>query len=238
MKCKQLFLRFSALGLLSLFISCTARVGSGHIVTENRHTGDFHGISSSAAIDVELVSGPTTEVVVSADDNILKYVRTEVEDGILRIGYRNNSSISNSHVKVFVTAPAVDDLNASSSADILAKNVLKSNGTIRLQASSSGSVTAEVDAPQVDARASSSGDIKLAGRTRDYSADASSAGQIKSFDLLSENARVSVNSGGSARVYASVKLKAEASSGGDVDYRGGAAVEKTENSGGSVSRKD
>lgn len=227
---------FAGLFLFTL-TSCNRLVGSGRIISEKRATGNFTGISSSSAIDVELRYGPATEVVVEADDNVIRYVRTEVRGNTLIIGFEHNTSLSKVHVKVLVAAPAINKLDASSAAAIVVKDGLKSDGRIELRASSSGSITAALDAPEISADASSSGDIRINGRTRHYVAEASSSGDIRSFDLLSETTEATANSAGSLDVYASVKLNARASSGGDVRYKGGAAVEKHEDSGGSVSAK-
>jgi Putative auto-transporter adhesin, head GIN domain len=232
---KQVLSFFAALIILS---SCHHITGSGNIVTEKRSPGDFTGISSAQGIDVELRNGPATEVTVEADDNVIKYIETEVNDGLLKIRLQRNHSFMDAHLKVYITAPKIENLNASSGADIIAKDILTSSRKLSFHASSSGEIVADVDAPEVDSHASSGGSIKISGKTRSYSANASSGGEVKSFDLLSENTNVTASSGASARVHASVTLVANASSGADISYRGAANVKKSESSGGSVTKKD
>lgn len=217
-----------------LFNSCKHITGSGNIVSEKRNTGGFTGIKTSSGIDVELKMGEPTELVIEADDNILKYVETDVREGILRIRFEDGLSMSSTHVKVYVTAPAITILNASSGASIIVQDELKSNEKLSLAVSSSGKIVADVDAPEVKANASSGSTLEISGRTRDYNADASSGASIKSGGLLSERTIAKASSGADITVHASISLEARASSGADIRYRGGANVQKTVSSGGSV----
>ena len=129
-------------------------------------------------------------------------------------------------------------VKASASASVKVLDIIKENGRLSFDASSSADLEAEVDAPEVDAEASSSGSVTLSGKTKYYAARVSSSGDIKSFELLSENTDVSASSSGSAQVHASVSLTAKANSSGSIDYRGAANVKKTVNSSGSVEKKD
>jgi len=228
------------LSIISLLFlsSCDSVTGSGNIVTEKRSVGNFSGISVGNAFEVEVKIGPVTEVRVEADDNIIKYVETKVSGNTLKIRIDDLESVSNSHLKVYITTPNLDDINASSSADIKVVDIIKGNNKVKFNASSAASIEAEVDAPEVEADASSSGSVTLTGKTRTYQAQASSAGDLRTAGLLSENTEVSVSSGASAHVYASVSLDAEASSGGDIVYQGAASVKQNTSSGGSVNKKD
>jgi Putative auto-transporter adhesin, head GIN domain len=232
---KQLLLLCTAFIILN---SCNYTTGSGNIITEKRQVGNFTGITASQSIDVEVTIGTVTEVKVEADDNIIKHVITDVSGDVLKIRIEDMVSLNNTNIKVFVTTPGLKSIGASSSANVKVLGVIKSDGKVSFDASSSGDIEAEVDAPEVDAEVSSSGSVTLNGRTKNFKADASSSGDIKSAGLLTENTTATANSSGSADVHASVSLNADASSGGDITYRGAATVKKDESSGGSVDKKD
>jgi hypothetical protein len=224
--------------LLAFFAlsSCHFTTGSGNIVTEKRSTGEFTGISVSGGIDVELKTGPVTSVTIEADDNIIGHIETIVNEGILKIRTKNLHNISNAHLKAYITAPAIATISASGGSDVMIKDVLKSDGKLSFDLSGGGSITADIDAPDVDADVSGGGTIKLTGRTKNYEAEVSGGGDLNSRDLMSENTKVSVSGGGSASVHASVKLVASASGGGDITYHGAATVEKSISGGGSINQ--
>lgn len=232
---KQLLLMLST--ILSL-ASCHFERGSGNITSESRKVPDFKEISVGSSFDVEVKLGATTDVKVEADDNVIKYIETEVSGNTLKIGLKSNHGFANTHLKVFITMPALTAVRTSASASVDVLGVLTSTEKLSFKASSSSDIRADVDAPEVEAEANSSATIKLSGKTKNFSADVSSSGDVLCWDLMSENTKASASSSGTAKVHASVTLDAKASSSGDIVYHGGATVSKSESSSGSVEKKD
>lgn len=232
---KQLIISFFALLTLG---ACHHVTGSGNIITEKRSTGEFKGVHIGGGFTAEVRIGPVTEVVVEADDNVMDRIRTRVEGGILKVETDRLNNTTNVHLKVYITTPVLTTVKGSGGAHVEVRSNIQSTEKLKFAASSGATVQAEVDAPEVEADASSAGSLQLSGKTRDYDASSSSGANIKSWDLLSENTKVSVSSGADAAVHASVKLKASASSGGNVSYHGAANVEIHESSGGGVSKRD
>jgi hypothetical protein len=219
-------------------VSCQFTTGSGNIISENRTVSNFDAISVGGSYDVEVEIGPVTSVRVEADDNIIKYVEAIVSGNTLKINTRSNHSFSNVHLKVFITTPALKDVKASSSADVVVLGVIENSGKISFRASSSASIRAEVNAPEIESDASSSATIALSGKTKSYDAQASSSADIKSFNLLSETASAKASSSATIELFASVSLDGRASSSGDIRYKGAATVNKSTSSSGSVEKKD
>ena len=226
------------IAILLLFSSCDYTTGSGNIVTEKRTVGHFTELTVSNAFDVEIKIGPVEEVTIEADDNLLKYIKTGVSGNTLNIHTEHLHNLSNGHLKVYITMPEIKKIIASAAAEVKVLDLVKGTGTLNFNVSSSADIEAEVDAPEIVAGASSAGSIKLRGKTKNYKAEASSGADIKTGDLLAENTDVSVSSGASADVYASVSLVAAASSGGDINYHGAASVKQSTSSGGSVNKRD
>jgi predicted phosphodiesterase len=216
--------------------SCNSITGSGKIVTENRNIKNFTAISASNGIEVVIYTGDKTNVQVEGDDNVIEYVVTKVEGNRLKIRLRD-INLSNANIKVIVTAPEINEINAGSSAAVLVKDLLKSSDKISLSASSSGEITAIVDAPEIKTDASSSGSVKVSGHTQTHRSEASSSGEVDGDELLSENTIADANSSGSVKVHASVSLSASASSSGTVQYRGAATVKSSTNSGGTIEKE-
>lgn len=229
---------FFLLVIVFTLTSCQYTTGSGKIVTETRTVGNFDGITVGGSFDVEVKIGPETIVEVEADDNVIRYIKTTVSGNNLKIRTENNHSFTNTHMKVFVTTPALKNISAAASADVIVEDVIKSTGKLSFRASSSASIQAEVDAPEIETDASSSATITLSGKTKSHEAKASSSADIRSFGLLSEMTTARVSSGATIQVHASISLNARASSSGDVQYKGAASVNKSVSSSGSVYKKD
>ncbi len=186
-------------GILILMVvllgACRYKTGSGNIITDNRSLAAFTGVKASSGFEVEIKTGMPQSVMVEADDNLMKYIITEVNNGMLRIGIRDNTSLHDAHLKVFVTAPEINKVLASSAAEITVKNWLRSSGKITLDASSGAGIETDLDAPEIDADASSGSTLKLTGRTMNLLAKASSGGSVKASGLMSENATARSSSG-------------------------------------------
>lgn len=213
--------KYAYLILLLVWLgSCDQITGNGNIRTEKRNVGGFNGVKASGSIDVEIKSGDAYSVSVEDDDNLLPYIVTDINDGILDVHYKNGISINSDHAKVYVTAVSLDKVNVSGSGDITIEGVLKNTRNMDMEVSGSGSIKGELDAPAVNISAGGSGNIELTGRTRDMEGNVSGSGDLNCGKLQSENATIHVSGSGNAHVFASVHLSATVSGSGDVFYSG------------------
>lgn len=217
-------------------LSCMQKRGSGNVISQTKDVGNFNGINVSNSFNVELKNGPVTSVVVEADDNLMKYVQVKVVNNVLRISL-DNINVNDAHLKVLVTAPLIDEIKTSAAAEVVVKGSLFSEKAIHLNASSASEIKATIDAPSVEVDASSGSDITLSGRTRDLDVSASSGASINARELLSENSTAKASSGADVSVNASISVDADASSGGNISYRGAAStIKKSNSSGGDINK--
>ena len=221
---KQVF--FFAIMLLLITSGCNQFTGSGNIITQDRKTDPFKGITAGGAFEVEINSGSSNKVTVECDDNLMPYIKTKVVNGVLKISTSERAGFANAHMKVFVTAPEIDFIDASGAATIKANNQLKSDDKIKLESSGAATIKASVDAPQIFTQASGASTIELSGRTRQYTAKASGSADLKTTDLQSETTEVTASGASSAHVHSSVSLVATASGAANVNYRGAGALQK------------
>jgi len=220
--------------MMIMLNSCMELTGSGNIVNEKRQTGSFTGISVGGAFEVQIKNGPETEVIVESDDNIIKYIETKVSGNVLKIRTKDGTGFSQATFKVSITSPEINLIRVSGASNVKGTSQLKSAGKISLDVSGAGGIKASLDAPEIDSELSGAGNMELEGRTRDYKASVSGSGELKSADLLSEHTNVSVSGAGTARVHASVSLKAHATGAGNIHYKGGASVEQKTSGAGNI----
>ena len=203
-----------------LFYSCENINGSGHIKTERRNVGAFNGVQASGSMDIEVSNGENASIEIEGDDNILPYIVTDVDGGLLDIYFKPHFSFSNIHAKIFVTAPNLNRLSVRGSGNINGRNTIHNDRSISTSISGSGNIDADVDAPDVQADIAGSGNLQLQGRCKNFKASISGSGDLKCSDLLSESTEVSIMGSGNAHVYSSVRLKASTTGSGDIFYRG------------------
>src|SRR5215470_15813451 len=93
--------------------------GSGAPVAQTRVLPPFTAVTMAGDCSVSVVSGSPQHVVVSADDNLLRTVRTTVRAGTLRITTPGSFSAV-SGMQVAITVPRVDALRLSGTGELTA----------------------------------------------------------------------------------------------------------------------
>lgn len=192
--------------------------GDHNVVRREREAGNFTGLRVSSGIDVYLRQGEKVSVAVEADDNLHDYILTDIRDGIMHI-YTEVNIRSAEMKRVYVTMKEINSLKTSSAGDIIGETLVKA-GNLELSASSAGDINLEVNAKDIETDISSSGNITLDGQADILTADLSSAGDLNAYGLEVKEADVSASSAGDAEISVSERLRARASSAGDINYRG------------------
>lgn len=206
--------------------------------SEERNVGSFTGIKVSEGIDVYVKKGNREGARVETSGTQLSNVITEVSGSYLKIHLRSGNIRGKVNVRVYVTYTKLDKLYASSAGNIFGDGVLRTDGLV-LQCSSAGNIEIEVDARSIEASASSAGQIELRGQTKAFEGDVSSAGQIDAYELDSNEADVRASSAGQIKLSVDSRLRADASSGGSIRFRGNPSRSMTNSSsGGSVKKSN
>ena len=224
--------------VVGITVSCHQIHGSGNIITDIRHTGSFRGIDVGGAFEVELKNGSPTTVDVEADDNIIDYIETTVKGDILEIRSKDHTGFTNGHFKVFITTPEINSIHVSGAAEMKSVNAISCPGRLKITASGSANITAQLDAPEVYTNSSGASTIHLSGKTRNYSAECSGSSEMETGELLGETTEVKSTGASSAQVYSSLSLKAEALGSSSIEYRGGGNVVKKMSGAASVEKEE
>lgn len=232
--------------------------GSGRVVKDERQVSGFHGVNLATIGKLYIEFGDREELVIEAEDNLIKYFETEVIQGILRIRTRRGVNLRpRKKVYYYLTVKNLDTVKTSSSGDIYVPKLntdtfyasVSSSGdlsmegleaeSLQVRISSSGDISFdELKADRLDLKISSSGDCKIFdGSVDEQSIGISSSGNFLAKNLDSNRADVYVSSSGDARVRVRDHLKARISSSGDIYYYGNPYVDKKETSSGRVIKR-
>ena len=152
----------------------------------------------------------------------------EVNNRTLTVKINGKSSWwKNRDTKATVTVYSKEIL----SVDCSAGSALRSDDVwkapdMKINVSSGASCSLGIEVGNLVAEASSGGKISLEGKSGSSELEASSGGSISAFPLTSLSADVDVSSGGSVKLYESESLKASASSGGSIRYKGNPEIKR------------
>jgi hypothetical protein len=205
---------------------------------ESRQVPAFHRVKVSQGLEADVTQGGKSAVVVRGDDNLLKFVRTEVTDGTLVISLANDETHGIStkrRIKVTVSAPSIDGVEAHSGGSLELSNAPGSKLDIR--STSGGAVSATgVATSTLRVEASGGGAVRLSGKAKEIQLDCSGGAVVKAGELAAESVRIAGSGGVSVEVNASGSLKGDLSSGSALKVRGSPAVREVATSSGATYR--
>ena len=135
--------------------------GSGNIVSQSLGAaGDYSVLE--VFNDIEVTVSPTaTQIIVTADDNVIDWVTLDRQGGSLTLGFRPEArSITDVHITAIVPASAsLSRIRANSYGRIVCQMPLKAS-KVTIEALTGGSVTADADADQLELLANNYGKIQ------------------------------------------------------------------------------
>jgi len=190
--------------------------GSGVSKTETRTVGDFRKIQVNGSCDVSVSVGSAAGLTVTADDNLLEYVVTEVRDGTLVVEMKSGSYSPSVHLKANATVPSLESLAIRGSADA---DVTGLSGD-RFEVSIEGS-----------------GDAKASGKVGTVVAKVAGSGDVNVANLEARDATVEVSGSGDVEVWATDALTVSIAGSGDVGYKGEPKLTKSVAGSGSVRKR-
>lgn len=214
--------------------------GSGEISTETRDLGAFDSISLSGSFKVTVRQGPSSQMELKADKNLLPLIETRIVESskgrTLEISPKKGYSFSSK------TEPQITLEVAQ-----LRKIAIAGSGDIRVEAMKTPSVDISIagsgDVDLVDMtsdrlglQVSGSGDVKARGRTGSLSLSVAGSGDVHARELQADEVRASIAGSGSATVHAVKILKISIAGSGDIAYLGSPQVSSSVAGHGNISK--
>jgi hypothetical protein len=220
-----------------LFTSCEGGGvrGSGDLVTETRSVENFDRLEISVPGTVRIHVGPTFQVKVQIEENILPFFESEVHNGRLELGF-SRSVYDVDDLVLDVTVPSLEAISVSGSAQVNCTDLLQGHD-LALDVSGSGLLRlAEVDLAELVIKLSGSGTIHIDGEATEMDISVSGSGHCDVLDCPAEDAEVSVSGSGSVRCHVTGHLEVSISGSGEVEYEGNPVLETHISGSGHVSR--
>lgn len=172
--------------------------GSGSLKEEDRTLPEFHGLDVDGAFIVTISGQKNQAVSLSADDNLLPLILTEVSDGVLRITTRK---------------PVCTGLPMTVRISVKTLDQISSGGANSFKIS-------DLKSSALNLNLSGTSNMNLSGQTTKLTASLEGASEIRATALLAEKVFLSISGTGSADVYAGKALHADITGVGNVRYSG------------------
>jgi hypothetical protein len=199
----------------ALLMGCTVRipnvnvnnantiVGSGKAVTEERSISNVNAVSLLGSGRMEVAFGERETLSITADDNLLAYLTSEVSNGRLTLGTKPFTSYTTRTPVVYKLT-----LKRMNALDIIGSGDATVNG---------------LKAEKWVANIPGSGSISVDGAANDQHLTIAGSGSYKADNLNSKSADINILGSGSASVNVSDSLNVNIGGSGDVTYSGNPA---------------
>ena len=219
--------------------SCEKAIkGTGGIVDETRSLEPFNELELNGMINASFKQVKSTaldKVVVSAQENLLPYIKTTVDNGLLIINIERTIR-TDKDVLVEIYGHPFRSLVVNGSGDVksderimLQKLYLESNG--------SGDVSLDLEAKSIEVELNGSGDVSFSGSTDYLELVSNSSGDLNTIEMRSFEVDVLSNGSGDVSAYAKESFDVEINGSGDVYHMGKAELTKSLNGTGLLKTK-
>jgi hypothetical protein len=196
-----------ALGIaLLLLAACSTTKGSGQLATAQREVSGFTKVELAGQGDLTIEQTGTESLTISAEDNLMPLLTSDVSGDTLVLGTKPNTTIVTT--KPITYSVTVKDLNG-------------------LAVSGSGMTSApKLAATGLSIKISGSGTISVSGAATDQDLEISGSGRYQADGLTSKTVKARISGSGNANVMATDMLDVAISGSGSVTYSGNPQVKQ------------
>ena len=211
-------------------VSASALAGA-----QDRDVPTFDSIHVASGIRANVSVGPRKALHVEADEDVLPFVETRVENGTLHIGFKPHTRLRNtSDVLVTAQTPELHAVAASGGA-IVRASLTKADESA-LAADGGGEIRVRgVDARTLLAKASGGSVLQVAGRAEKVELNLSGGSHFDGPQLEARDVEVHGSGGAEAELRASGNVRGGLSGGSGLHVRGGARASVATSGGSEVS---
>lgn len=201
--------------------------GSGNVVTEERPVNGIERIALYGIGEVEVAVGDTESLVIEAEENLLQYLETEVDNGVLELRTRNLINLQpRREIRYRVTVKSVEGLEILGSGNISLDQA--DTPSMRLVIAGSGDISVgDLQADTLDVTIPGSGRITVSGEVGRQTVNIAGSGKYQAEDLRSRSAEVRLAGSGDMTIWVVEDLTVRILGSGDIRYYGSPSLSQT-----------
>lgn len=203
--------------------------GSGVAGTEKRTVVSFSKIDVSGGLKVILTQDSSSTVTVTADDNLLKYIKTEIEGNKLHV-YTTRNIQSQTQVLISIGLKQLESLEASGAVEVLSVGRITTKD-LDLAFSGSTNVDLDISAADVHTDGSGSTELKLKGQAASHHVTLSGSGDIDALDFVVGKYDIETSGASHCRINVLKDLGVHSSGSSEIEYRGSPSNVSSDKSG-------
>lgn len=203
-----------ALAFLSGGLPFGSVIGSGNLQTREESFTGFSSVSVGSGFRVQVTRQNTYRIVVTADDNVLRYVQVTKMGNTLSIGLQPGMSFQTTALKAEISMPDLQELQLSGGTNGTAREFILTHDFTTVL--SGGSV------------------LRMQGEAQNLVSSCSGGSRLDMSDFAVNNAQINFSGGSQGTVDVTGTLNADLSGGSKLFYLGNPTLGTINTSGGST----
>ena len=213
----RLRLALPLLAVVLLLAACSVTRGSGQLATESREVSGFSKVELSGSGELTIQKTGTESLSISAEDNLLPRLTSEVSNDTLVLGTKPNATILPERPITY--SVTVKDLTGVA---------VSGSGSTRIP---------DLATPGLNINISGSGTITVNGTVNDQDLEISGSGRYEAAQLTSKTVKADISGSGTADVLATDVLDVKISGSGTLTYTGNPQVQQEISGSGKLIKK-
>jgi hypothetical protein len=220
MKTLNIKILFIALLALTGFSSCMMNCvhGSNNLQSEDRKVENFTGIHVSGDYKITLKQDSSLTMHITADDNLLKYIRTSISGNTLKIDSKK-SFCTKQPVTITIGVRNLEELKGSGAIEFISDGKLNVKD-MDLRLSGAGKIDLDLNATNVTTHGSGATEIKLKGQATSHAVSLTGSGKLDALDFVVNKYDIQSTGATECKINVLTELNIHSTGAADIKYKG------------------
>ncbi len=195
--------------------------GSGNELKEERKVANFTKINVSGGYNILLKQDSSLTLNITADDNVFKYIRTNVNGDELKIDTKR-SICANHPITIIIGIRNLAELDGSGAVEFKSDGKLNVKD-IDITLAGAGHLNLDMNANNVITKGSGATEISLKGQATSYSVDLTGTGSVDALDFVVNKYDIQATGTSTCKINVLNELNVNTTGASDIQYRGNPA---------------
>jgi hypothetical protein len=209
--------------------------GSGNAITEDRKVDDFTKIDVSGGYKITLKQDSSLSLKITADDNVMKYIRTTVDGDKLRISTKKNICAKKA-IEIVIGVRNLDGLKGSGAIEMASNGKLNVKD-LAIQLSGASKVNLDLNATSVTTKGTGATEINLKGQAASHTVNLTGSGKVYALDFVVGKYDIETTGASECKINVLTDLNVHTTGASEIEYRGNPTNVNTSKAGASSVKK-
>lgn len=237
MRKSSYLLLFAVILMAASFSACDLTAlagvsGTGPVVPKEYNLSGFDAVEVSHAFNVIIEQGDSFQVTVKTHENLVQYLKVDVEGTTLHVGFEGIHSLSNSDSEVYVRMPKLRAVDLSGACDGELRGNWQSE-SFSVDLSGASELKGQITAGEVKLECSGASSLELAGSSKKTAIEGSGASKFRMDGFSTGDLNIELSGASHASATVNGRLDADLSGASSLHYGGNPTLGTMETSGAS-----